>query len=978
MKNIIVLILSVFLSTYIAAQTKEATTTDPSAPVLIEKVEAQPGKNIVTYEKWKLSNGLTVIIHEDHSDPIAVVSVAYHVGSARETPGKSGFAHFFEHMMFQGSDNVADEDHFRIVGAGGGSNNAFTSNDITFYFESVPNSMVETCLWLEADRMGFLHDAVTTKGFENQRSVVKKEKMQNQINLPYGLQWEIAGQNLYPPGHPYSWPVIGFSDDLDRADESDLRNFLLRWYGPNNAILGISGDVNPKEVLAYAVKYFGDIPAGPEVVKQRVPKVIIPDDKYANSRDDIYQPLTRMIFEGAPMYHRDQPALDLLGDIMGSGNNSIFYKKFVKSKMATSADVYHSGRELTGEFSIEIYAYPILKDGTEISFNDTETLIRKTLDDFAKEGITDDALLRAKAVRRSGLWDQGESIFQKALALANWHMMSRKSMNMQDELDRYAKVTKEDLIRVHERYIKGRNALFVNIWPLPPVKTEKEMIKRRKWKKESFNPYTDAKVELPAEYKGLVYNKSKSTFDRTVQPTQGEQKEAVIPEYHTVKFDNGLQISTTQYKENSKVIILMSLEGGHFVEANKGGKQGSAVLTAAVMNEGTENFTTEEISAKLERLGSDIFISAGDLQSNIFISSFKENLDETLKILEEKLYRPAFGEEDFDRVKKQILASIKSQKSSGGVTAGKVFNKLMYGKTILGAHVTGTYNEMHKLKISDLKTYYDTYYSPSVTSVIAVGDISHDELVGKLEFLKKWKAKDVELPELKNEEWPTYDKTQVFVVHQSDYKSANSTVVIGHLSNPYDATGIFYKSGVMNFALGGAFNSRINLNLREDKGFTYGARSGFGGHEYSGNFRASATVEPEKTDSTIIEFMKEINNYVEKGITDEELAFTKSNILQSDVLSYETAGQKLGYLNTILHFKLSSDFKDQQAKVVRGLTKADIDKLAREQIKPNNMVILVVGNKYLFNEKLDALGYGKFSQLDKTGNPISRAAYKVK
>jgi len=774
------------------------------------------------------------------------------------------------------------------------------------------------------------------------------------------------------------WPVIGFSDDLDRADESDLRNFLLRWYGPNNAILGITGDVNPKEVLAYAVKYFGSIPAGPEVVKQRVPKVIIPDDKYSNSRDDIFLPLTRMIFEGAPMYHRDQAALDLLGDIMGSGNNSIFYKNFVKSKMAPTADVYHFGRELTGEFSVEIYAYPVLKDGTEISFNDTETLIRKTLDDFAKEGITDDALLRAKAVRRSALWDQGESIFEKALALANWHMMSRKSMNAQDELDRYAKVTKEDLIRVHERYIKGRNALFVNIWPLPQAKTEAEMIKRRKWKKESFNPYADASVELPAEYKGLVYNKATSSFDRSVQPTQGAQKEAVIPEYHTVKFDNGLQISTTQYKENPKVIILMSLEGGHIVEGNKGFKQGAAVLTAAVMNEGTDNFTTEEISAKLERLGSNIFISAGPVQSNIWIVSFKENLDETLKILEEKLYRPAFDEEDFDRVKKQVLAGIKSQKSSGGVTAGKVFNKLIYGKTFMGAHFTGTYNEVHKLKIADLKAYYDAFYSPSVTNVIAVGDITKDEIIGKLEFLKSWKAKEVTMPVLNTEELPTYDKTQVYVVHQSDYKSANSTVMVGHLSNKFDPTGVFFKSGVMNFALGGAFNSRINLNLREDKGFTYGARSGFSGGDYLGSFRAGATVEPEKTDSTIVELMKEINNYVKDGITDEELAFTKSNFLQRDVLSYETSFQKLQYLNTILHFKLPTDFKDRQAKVVKGLSKADINKLAKDQIRPNNMVILVVGNKYLFNEKVDALGYGKFSQLDKTGNSISRAAYKIK
>ena len=239
-------------------------------PVLIEKVEAKDGQIIIPYEKWELPNGLTVIIHEDHSDPLAHVEVRYHVGSGRETAGKSGFAHFFEHMMFQGSDNVGDDEHFKIVSTVGGNMNGYTTSDNTVYFATVPSNSLETALWLEADRMGFLLDSVTQEKFEVQRKTVKNEKAENQINQPYGLSRELLGQTLYPPGHPYSWPVIGYVDDLDRADVDDLKNFFLRWYGPNNAILSVGGDVNTEEVLSLAMKYFGPVKRGPEVKKKRV------------------------------------------------------------------------------------------------------------------------------------------------------------------------------------------------------------------------------------------------------------------------------------------------------------------------------------------------------------------------------------------------------------------------------------------------------------------------------------------------------------------------------------------------------------------------------------------------------------------------------------------------------------------------------------------------------------------------------------
>jgi len=753
--------------------------------------------------------------------------------------------------------------------------------------------------------------------------------------------------------------VIGYVDDLDRADVDDLKNFFLRWYGPNNAILSVGGDVNTKEVLDMAMKYFGPIKRGAEVKKQRVALPVVADDKYSNSKDDVYLPYTQMVFPTVPRFHRDEAALDLLSLIMGQGNNSLFYRNFVKTERAPIAFAYNSSLELAGEFTIQVYAYPRLRDGTPVKFNDTEELIRKTLDDFDKAGITDEQLERVKAITYSGILGSTGSVFGKMSMISEWYMLTGKSTNVQDMIDRYKKVTKEDLIRVFNRYIKSRNAVFVNIWPLPANEDKK------KFKKESYNPNSSLQIGEEPEYAGLKYVKGKDNFDRSIRPGSKDAKSAVIPEFYRTKLKNGVEIIGTRATEIPKIAVMINIKGGHLMEADKAVKTGTAVLCADMLNEGTKNFTTEEISAALGILGSTIFFSSSRDNSSIYVESLTENIDATLKLLEEKLLRPGFREDDFKRIKKQALANISAQKNSGSVTASKVFSKLMYGETILGEYYTGTYNDVYKVKIGDIQSYYEKFYSPNVTSIVVVGETNKEEILPKLAFLNNWNSTDVKMPELG--EFPKYDKTQIYIVHQSDFKTTASQIRIGVMGMPYDATGEFYKANVMNFSLGGAFNSRINLNLREDKGYTYGARSGFSGSDYPGPFSASATVKAKVTDSSIVEFMKEIENFKAKGITAEEWAFTKSNILQRDVLSYETLFQKAGYLGNIVENDLPKDYKAQQASLVKAMSKSDVDQLAKKYL-PDNMVILVVGNKYLIRDGLEALGYGKIKELDKDGN----------
>ncbi len=920
-------------------------------PLLVEKVEGNEAKYIVGYEKWKLPNGLTVILHEDHSDPIVHVEVTYHVGSARESVGKSGFAHFFEHMMFQGSDNVADEEHFAIVNTAGGTMNGTTNRDRTNYFETLPSNYLETALWLESDRMGFLLDAVTKEAFEVQRKTVKNEKGQNQLSQPYGTVGEVKDQNLYPAGHPYSWPTIGYTDDLDRADENDLKNFFLRWYGPNNAILTIAGDIDPKEALSLTEKYFGKIEQCPIVKKQRVARPVVSSDKYSVIEDDIVLPMTYMVFPSIPNYHRDEPALDMLAGIMGGDNNSLMYKNFVKAEKAIQANVFNPCFELAGEFTILVVAYP------DQSLKDTEALIRSTIDQFEKEVLlaedVDEYLLRAKEVMKSQLIDAMESVSGKASQLTQWQMLMGRPYNFDKELARYDAVTKEDLVRVFNKYIKGKSAVITNVIR-GEIKPGEEFVKK------SFNPNANVKLEDDPQYANLTYKKAKDDFDRSKRPVPGPSVSAVVPKYYKQDMDNGIKLIGTKMENSPKVTLLFNIQGGHLMESDDKYPIGTANLTAAMMNEGTEKWTTEEVSAELSKLGSVINFSSNNTGTRVFVRSHKDRLDQTIAVLEEKLLKPRFSEEDYKRVKKQMLENIKNQRTQSGVVANRAFQNLLYGNTILGSYYTGTYKTVNSIKLEDVQKFYKDNYSPDLTNLVVVGDIEKDEIVGKLGFLNSWKSTGAKIPEIT--EFPKYQGTQMFLIDRPG--APQSQIRIGYLAHEYDYNGDFFKANLMNYSLGGNFNSRINQNLREDKGFTYGARSFFQGNEYRGPFVAAASVRTSSTDSAITEFMKEIEMYKKDGITPEELADTKSSILQSEILSYETSFQKGVFMNNILRYKLPDSFIDEQEALVNKITKEEVDQLAMANLKTDEMIILVVGNSYVVKKKMEKLGYGKVKELD--------------
>lgn len=910
---------------------------------LIEKVTAEDGELVIPYEKYQLDNGLTLIIHEDHSDPLIHVDVTYHVGSSREELNKSGFAHFFEHMMFQGSVNVADEEHFKIVTEAGGTLNGTTNSDRTNYFQTVPSNQLEVVLWLEADRMGYLLDVVTQQKFEVQRATVKNEKQQRYDNSPYGLFSEVNAAALYPYGHPYSWLTIGKLEDLDRVELDDLKKFFLRWYGPNNATLTIGGDVNPSEVVKLAEKYFGNIKPGPEVEKLELDPVTIESDRYVSYVDkNIRFPALIFTFPTVPRFHEDEAPLDFLAQILGTGRSSYFYKKFVQTQKAIQANVSHYSRELAGEFGMFILPFP----GQSLA--DFEAEARQILEEFAKDGVSDDDLTKIKATYESSFINRLTSVSGKVSQLSNYNIFAEGPNYLQKDLERYNSVTKEDIIRVFNKYINNKPAVIQSVLPNEQTAAAKP---------DNYTPPTSGENPYPVtDYSKVVYNKpDPDNFDRGIKPEGGVAPLVPVPDYWTTSFDNGIKTIGTEWNEVPTVSIQLSINGGHRFDTHHPEKSGLASITASMLNESTENYTSEEIQEEMRKIGSSISVYSGNSSTNVSIRSLKKNLDRTLELAEEILFRPAFDETDFERVKKQQLEGIMSSYQNPAAIASQVYNRLLYGdQHIFSVPSSGIEETVTRITLDDVKDFYNKYYTPNLAELVVVGDVTQDEILSKLSFLNNWKNTDVQMPELP--EPAEIDYTKIYLVDKAG--APQSQIRMGYtIDLTYDATGEYYKTTLMNYPLGGAFNSRINLNLREDKGWSYGARSGFSASDLPGQFSASAGVKAIATDSSVYEFVKEITNYKKDGITDDELSFLKSSIGQRDARNYETPWQKAGFLSNIIHYNLDKSFVKQQAEIIKNITKDEINHLADKHLKPEQMLILVVGDGASNRDKLAKLGY---------------------
>ncbi|HTE11648.1 MAG TPA: pitrilysin family protein [Chitinophagaceae bacterium] len=927
---------------------------------LVETISKNGEELVIPYQKYVLPNGLTLVVHEDHSDPIVHIDVTYHVGSAREEIGKSGFAHFFEHMMFQGSDHVADEQHFKIVTAAGGTLNGSTNRDRTNYYETVPSNQLEKMLWLEADRMGFLLDAVTQQKFEIQRATVKNERGQNYDNRPYGLISEVAAKNLYDYGHPYSWLTIGYIEDLNRVNVNDLKNFFLRWYGPNNATLTVGGDVKTADVVKLVEKYYGDIPRCPEVQKVMVPVANVDKDRYVSYTDNYARlPLLAMVYPSVPNYDKDIAPLACLAQVLGQGKNSVFYQQMVKNQLALQANANNQLSELAGEFFMTIVPFP----GKSLA--DMEKLVRASLDSFELRGVTDEDVAKFKGGIEAQYINGLQSVAGKVSQLAAFQTFTGNPNKIGELVKMYTAVTKEDVMRVYNQYIKTKHAVIVSVLP----KAQEKMIAADDNYKIDSGHYTAPDYG----YAKLKYTKATDNFDRGKLPGNGANPVVKVPAFWKKSLPNGIKMIGAQNNELPTVNIAISIPGGHLLEAKDTSKLGLASFFADMMNEDTKNYTAEQMAIELQKLGSSISTYSSRDGIELTVQCLKKNTDKTLALLQERIFNPNFTADAFKRNQKQNLEGIKQAKTQPAVVANEVVARINYGgNNILGMSENGTESSLNNITLDDIKNYYSNNITSQGTRVVVVGDVKQEEILPKLTFLNNLPNKKIDMPAV-NAAPLEISKPRIYLVDIP--KAAQTEFRVGYATGlKYDATGEFYRAGLMNYILGGAFNSRLNLNLREDKGWTYGARSGFDGDNYSGEFGFSSGIKAGATDSALTEVMKELNKYEAAGITDDELSFTKSAIGQRDALRYETGIQKAGFISRILEYNLPADYVDKQNKILANITKAEIDGLAKKWVKPGKITILLVGDKAKILPGLQKMGY-EIVELDTDGNSLQKKGF---
>lgn len=906
----------------------------------VKSVKAQEGSLQIPYEEYKLDNGLTILLHQDASSPIVHVDVTYHVGSAREELHKSGFAHFFEHMMFQGSENVGDEMHFKIITEAGGTLNGTTNRDRTNYFQTVPANQLEKMLWLEADRMGFFLDAVTEEKFEVQRATVINERGQRYDNRPYGLVMEETAKNLYPYGHPYSWLTIGYIEDLNRVELDDLKKFFLRWYGPNNATLSIGGDINIEETLAWVEKYFGSIPRGPEVIPMNLPQPKLTENRYITMHDNYANiPMLRIVFPVDKMYGEDVPALDVLAEILGSGVNSLLYKNLVKTGKAVDAGIYNYTTEHAGEFWITVLPFP----GNTLK--EMYSLVLESLKEFEERGVTEEDLQRFKGDFESSMIFNLESVSRRVSNLASYQTFAKDASYMGKDLQNYLSVTKEQVMNAYNKYIKNQPAVILSV----TTKDNEDNIVAEP------NYTVDKSIDhsVHHDFSNLEYVKGKDNFDRSVMPKAGAPVVVKVPEVWTKDLKHGVKAIGTYSDKIPVVNLQISFPGGKLLDPVN--KAGLSSLFATMMNEDTENFSAEEISDQLDRLGSSIRVFSLKDEIIVSVASLKKNLEETLKILEEKLLRPAFNQEDFERNQKRILESLANNKNEPSAVAGLAFNYLLYGTdNSFGIPSSGTEKTVASIQLEDIQNYYKEYFSFNNARIVVVGQIQEAEILPNLSFLEKMNTKKVALPQWKGK---TYAQPKVYFV---DIPGAAQTEfrlgVVNDLK--YDALDTYYKANIMNFPLGGAFNSRLNLYLREEKGWTYGARSGFSGDKYLGTYQFFAGIKREATAEALADILRILKEFKAEGMSQEELEFTRSSMTLSEARQYEVGAQKAGFLRNILNYNLPKDYTTQQNNILSQLPVDQVNQLAQQYIpSQEDLVILLVGDKETVWESLINKGF---------------------
>jgi zinc protease len=902
----------------------------------------------IPMEKYSLANGLTVLLHEDHSDPIASVAVYYHVGSSRETEGKTGFAHLFEHMMFQESENLSRGQFTNNISNAGGDFNGSTSQDRTNYYEIVPKNALEMALWMESDRMGYLANTVTKTSLANQQNVVQNEKRQGVDNAPYGFNQGLILKNLYPKGHPYSWTVIGEMQDLANATVEDVRAFHKKFYSPSNAFLVITGDINKEEVKAWVEKYYGEIP-GSEKIEKRAPQPVTLASTVKLYHEDNFAraPMLTMVFPTVERYSKDSYALNYLTELLANSKKAPLYTILVKDKKLTSrVSARNVSQEIAGYFTVSVTANP------GVNLTDVEKAIFEGFDKFEKDGFSEEDLTRIKAGNETNFYNRFSSVQGKAFTLAEYEMNTGNPEYYKTDLANNLAVTMADIKAVFNKYIKGKNFVETSFVPKGEVNLIAEGSISAGIVEEDVTKAAEVKADAAVKEEIV---KTPSKFDRSLMPAIGPDPNVNVPAIWSGSLANGMKLWGIKQSELPLMQYSIIIDGGHMLDNIE--KAGVANFMASMMNEGTKNKTPEQLENAIGLLGASIRISSGNEDISIDVSTLTRNFEKTLALVEEMLLEPRWDEEQFALVKSRTINGIKRSSASPDYLSNSTLNKLMFGDNILAIDASGTVASVESITMEDLKEYYNKYFSPSIARFLVAGDIDQPRVEAALAGLnQKWQAKEVVLPEIKVPGAP--EKSQIYFV---DVPGAKQSVInIGCPSIPRTNPD-FFPAVVANYKLGAGDASMSGIwmsIIREKKGFTYGAYSSFSGYKNYGYFNASSRVRTNSTLESLTIFKTEMEKY-RTAIPQEYIDFTTASMIKGYALSFETLRSLIGMLNTMTSNNLPADYIQKELDYLKGLTVEKQLEIAKKYIDPAKMYYVVVGDAKTQLKPLEKVGLGK-------------------
>jgi zinc protease len=921
------LCLSLTLAVPALAQSKSAAKTPAAKPAAaIPKVE---------FERYSLPNGLDVILHVDRKLPIVHVNQWYHVGSKNERAGRTGFAHLFEHEMFQGSKNVPGEYFDAVEKAGAnlqeGGVNGTTSNDRTNYFATVPSASLEYLLWVESDRLSTLAEAISQEKLDEQRAVVRNERRQGLENTPYGRWFTLILENLHPAGHPYSWSVIGSHEDLVAAQLEDVREFFRRYYTPNNLTLTIAGDFDPAEAKKLVEKYFGGIVAGPPLDRPESYMPVLDGEKIVEVQDRVPQERTYFAWPSPAYFDKGDAELDLASLILTDGLSSRLNKNLVYDKqLASNVSSFNNGMEISGFFVVNATARP------GASLTDIEKTVTEEIARLAKSGPTAEEVERARTKWEYNFVTGLERIGGfggKADLLGQYNTFLGDPAKFDEDVQRYRGATAASIREAVSKYLDTRNRLLVR-----------------------FHPEASARAAA-------------DTLDRSKAPSIPADRRFVTPEVKTSKLDNGMTVYVVERHDLPKVAVAFATKAGTITDPS--GKEGVAHLALTTIDMGTKTKKALDIEDALGNLGTELGGFAAREYASVTFEVLERNLAPALNIVADVIRNPEFPPSEVDREKKRHLDALGQQNNNPNAIAGRVRAMLAFGVDHpYGRPAQGLPSTVAKIERADLASYHQTYWKPGTSSLTFVGDVTMEQAL-KLagDAFGSWPAGSAPAVSV-----PAPRPAQPGRVYLVDRQDAAQTVVSQIMPGPKRTVDDYYAFRLVDAVWGGGgFGTRLNLNLRENKGYSYGVFSNMANYQDFGMWWSSGGVQTDKTKESVVEFVSEMSNLAgAKPISQAELTTAQQGRVRGYSQQFESLSRISGQIATLWAQNLQMSELQREVDVTGTATMEQVAAASKKYVAPDKLSLLLVGDLAKIEPGIRSLNLGEVVILDVEGKPVTK------